>query len=98
MANIRNRNGRWQAQVRRQGSDTLTRTFPTRKEALAGARSQEHQIDDGRAIVRPKATKATLGDRLDRYRTNVTPTKKSAEVEGTELARCCAIRCLSYPR
>ena len=87
MANIRNRNGRWQAQVRRQGSDTLTKTFPTRREALAWARSQEHQIDGGRAIVRPKATKATLGDLLDRYRSNITPTKKSAEVEGYRIGK-----------
>ncbi|MDF2797559.1 MAG: putative integrase [Devosia sp.] len=87
MANIRNRNGRWQAQVRRQGSDTLTKTFPTRKEALAWARAQEHKIDDGRALVRPKATNVTLGDLLDRYRSNVTPTKKSAEVEGYRIGK-----------
>ncbi|WP_082903813.1 DUF2188 domain-containing protein [Devosia elaeis] len=94
MANIRNRNGRWQAQVRRQGSDTLTKTFPTRKEALAWARSQEHQIDNGRAVVRPQSDKATLGDLLDRYRSNITPNKKEPTWRGIGSARCCATRSL----
>ena len=41
MASLRQRNGRWQVQVRRRGHTSVSKTFHLRKDALAWAQRAE---------------------------------------------------------
>ena len=83
MATIRKRNDRWQAQVRRKGSPTLTRSFQTKADAQTWARKVEAEADR-RGL--PAGIKVlddlTVGDILTRYRDTITPTKRGAVREG----------------
>ena len=75
MGSIRKRSGRYQAQVRRQGVQAVSRTFTTKKDALVWVRGIEARIDVGETnIAAPKAL--NLGDLLKRYCEEVTPQKK----------------------
>ena len=67
MGSIRKRSGRYQAQVRRQGVQAVTRTFTTKKDALVWVRGIEARIDVGEInVAAPKAL--NLGDLSKRYR------------------------------
>ena len=86
MGSIRKRSGRYQAQVRRQGVQAVSRTFTTKKDALVWVRGIEARIDVGETnIAAPKAL--NLGDLLKRYREEVTPQKKGAITEIRRLDR-----------
>lgn len=86
MGSIRQRNGKYQAQVRRQGSKPLSRTFKTKKHAQVWLRGVESQLDMGE--VNPSLPKGlTLGDLIDRYRSEITPLKKGKEPESRRLKR-----------
>ena len=86
MGSIRKRSGRYQAQVRRQGVQPVSRTFTTKKDALVWVRGIEARIDVGETnIAAPKAL--NLGDLLKRYREEVTPQKKGAITEIRRLDR-----------
>jgi len=82
MASIRKRNGKWQVQIRRLGSPNLAKSFVMRKDAEAWARQVEVQADrkelpkDQRQLERH-----TIGDLIIRYRDEVTPRKRGADVE-----------------
>jgi integrase len=88
MASVRKRFGNWQAQVRRAGQKTLSRTFEKKAEAVAWARSKEAELD---GAERPEEVVelfcTTLGDLIERYRDTVTPTKKSVRQETYRLNR-----------
>lgn len=86
MGSIRKRSGRYQAQVRRQGVQAVSRTFTTKKDALIWVRGIEAHIDVGEInVAAPKAL--NLGDLLERYREEVTPQKKGASTETRRLDR-----------
>ena len=86
MGSIRKRSGRYQAQVRRQGVQPVSRTFTTKKDALVWVRGIEARIDVGEInVAAPKAL--NLGDLLKRYREEVTPQKKGAITEIRRLDR-----------
>lgn len=85
MASIRKRNGKWQAQVRRHGASSITRSFILKADAQAWARKMESDIEAGRLPER-KLT-GTLGDLLIRYRAEVTPSKRSADKERKRIDR-----------
>ena len=86
MGSIRKRSGRYQAQVRRQGVQGVSRTFTTKKDALVWVRGIEARIDVGEInVAAPKAL--NLGDLLERYREEVTPQKKGAVTEIRRLNR-----------
>ena len=86
MGSIRKRSGRYQAQVRRQGVQAVSRTFTTKKDALIWLRGIEARIDVGETnIAAPKAL--NLGDLLKRYCEEVTPQKKGAATETRRLDR-----------
>lgn len=75
MGTIRKRNGKFQAQIRRDGVPPLSKTFTMNKNAIVWVRGIEARIDIGETYVAaPKAI--TLGDVLTRYRQEVTPQKK----------------------
>jgi len=73
--------GTWQARVRRKGESTLTTTFPTKALAEQWARSIENQIDRGIYVDRTEAESTTIGELIDRYLIEVTPSKKGRRQE-----------------
>lgn len=86
MGSIRKRNGKYQAQVRRTGAPQISKTFTLKKDALIWVRGVEARIDVGdTAIAAPRAT--TLGQLLQRYSEEITPTKKGAAPELRRLRR-----------
>lgn len=71
----------FQAQVRRKGYDTQTRTFETRREAEAWATSVESEMNRGVFVDRSEAERTTFGEALDRYAQEVTAGKRGWETE-----------------
>lgn len=65
MASIYPWRGRWRAQIRRARQRSVSRTFPTRREAEAWARELEHQVDRGRRVG---GARALVGELLKQYR------------------------------
>jgi integrase len=84
MASIRQRSGTWQARVRRKGYPDEVKSFSTKADAQAWARSVETEIDQGIYQNLSPAKSLLLTDVLQRYMEEVTPTKRGAmrEAEG----------------
>lgn len=88
MASISKRSNGWFVQIRRKGFEPEYRTFRTKAEAQKWAREREGVIDRGEAAANRSLLRgATLGDLIDRYVVEVTPTKKSAESERLRLGK-----------
>lgn len=81
---VRRPNG-WQAQIRRVGRPSLTRTFRVRADAESWAAQKESEIARGSYRERSLDHQFTLGLLIDRYLEQVTPFKKGAAVEATRL-------------
>lgn len=82
MANIRKRNGKWQAQVRRDGYSSLTKTFVHRRDAETWARQSEAGLDKSALPLNPQRIRTlSLGALIERYAVEVTPHKLSAYAE-----------------
>ena len=82
MASIRKHRGKWQVQIRRQGSPATSRSFINRKDADNWARQTEVQIDQKCLPHDPRRLQRyTLGELVVRYRDTVTPTKRAARNE-----------------
>jgi hypothetical protein len=82
VANLRIRNGKWQAQVRRAGHKPRTLSFQSKADAQKWARQMEAELD--RAAIPNdlrRADKSTVGDLLNRYRAEVTPRKRGTVPE-----------------
>ena len=86
MASFHPRPGGWQAQVRRRGRAPVSRTFKTKADAQAWAHQTESEIARGVYRDRSQAERFTLGQVLTRYRTEITPLKKSADAEAGRIA------------
>lgn len=71
------RNGRYTARIRRQGTPLQTKTFDHQSDARRWAAETERQIDLGHLITND----CTVGQLLERYGREVTPTKRSFYVE-----------------
>ncbi len=82
MANLRSRNGKWQAQVRRAGHKPRTMSFLSKADAQRWARHMEAELD--RTAI-PNDTRqldsCTIADVMNRYRLEVTPKKRGAASE-----------------
>ena len=88
MATIRKRGEySWEAQVRRRGHPTLTKTFVYRQNAEAWARLNESNMERGLFVSRAAAESTTLKEALDRYGREVTAKKRGAGKEGYVLKR-----------
>jgi len=88
MATFRKRGDKWQARVQRSGQSSLAKSFNTKVEAVKWARYTESQLDLG--TLAPKKAMPPLMRIVDRYLTEVTPTKKGAAQElnrGRQIAR-----------
>lgn len=81
MATITHRKAGYQAQVRRKGYPAVSASFTTKRDAQAWARQIENELDRGLFLSRTEAEKQTLGDILDRYRREVSPTHKGVANE-----------------
>lgn len=80
------RRGRyWRVRVRRRGYPEQGRTFDTKGQAEAWARSVETEMDRGLFVDRTEAEKNLLADIIDRYIREVTPTKRGAAPEEARL-------------
>jgi integrase len=86
MATFRNRNGKWQARIQRQGQVPVSKSFTTRQDAERWARQIEAQMDQGRFVSLRLDERTTLGELVTRYMTEVTPLMKSAEADLIRLA------------
>ena len=76
MASIRQRSGKWQARVLREGYPAEVKSFTTRSEAQKWARQIEGAMDSGGYQSRCEADKMLLSDALLRYAEEVSPTKR----------------------
>ena len=82
MATIRKLRGRWQAQVRRKGLKPRAKSFDTKADAEKWARNLETEFDRGGGFIDTRlAEKMTLRELLERYLTEITPHKRSAQTE-----------------
>jgi integrase len=78
MASFRQRGGKWQARVLRNGYPDQTKTFESKADAEKWARSVESEIDKGHFVSINEAQRTTLGNTIARYLVEVTPTMKGA--------------------
>lgn len=85
MASFRQHGNGWQARIRRQGHPDITKTFEARQDAEKWARAVESSIDKGQFIDINEALRTTLGDVIERYLAEVTPTMKSAVADTIRL-------------
>ena len=81
MATITKRQNKWQVRIRLSNTPTITKTFSRKSNAKKWAREIENKIECGNlgAVVKP--TDETLGEVLEKYLHQITPQKKSSEVE-----------------
>ena len=81
MAAIALHRGKYQARIRRSGFPTISKSFTHKKDAVAWAALTEREIERGEYQSHNDCTRFTLADLLDRYQKDITPTKRSAEIE-----------------
>ncbi|MDV2968611.1 site-specific integrase [Nitratireductor aquimarinus] len=82
MASFRQRNGKWQAQVRRNGHTPLTKSFLSKKDAMQWARQTEAELDAAVLRVdRRVLSRTTVRDLLQRYQKEITPNKRGKASE-----------------
>ncbi len=99
MAAIRKRGKSWRVQIRRRGHPPQFKAFDTRADAEAWARQIESEIDRGAFVSRVEAEKTLIADLLDRYKREITPSKRSSRVEEYTLKRLrIAFGCLPIAR
>lgn len=80
MASIRFRTHKWQCRIQRQGYPILSNSFDTKEDAQRWARGIERSMDLGE-YTSAETTTTTLADLIDRYKKEVTPTKRGAVQE-----------------
>lgn len=81
MASITQRDGRWRVRITRKGHPTIARTFDLRRDAEAFAAVTEASIAQG-TYRAPEAKPVAFRELVERYRTEVTPTKRGSSQEG----------------
>ena len=78
MASIRKRGDfQWEARVRKRGQPVQCKTFTTRAKAESWSKQIESEMDRGVFVSRAEAENTTLAEALDRYMSEVLPTKKA---------------------
>ena len=75
----------WRARVRVNGYPDQSRTFMYRDDAEKWARATERELETAGFVDRREAEKTTLRSVLERYSREVTPSKKSAEIEAVKI-------------
>ena len=85
MATFEKRGQFWRVKIRRAGLPAQTRTFDNKTQAQQWARSVETDFDKGITVDRRSAQRTCLAEILERYRREVTPTKRGAADENLRL-------------
>ena len=85
MATFERRGKFWRVKVRRAGLPAQTQTFDNKLLAQQWARSVEADIDRGITVDRRTAERTSLAQVLERYRREVTPTKRGSADENLRL-------------
>lgn len=75
----------WQAKIRRKGFPVQSRTFMYKDDAEKWVRATEHELETSGFIDRREAEKNSLAEVLQRYKREITPLKKSGEVEAIKI-------------
>lgn len=86
MANIRQRNGKWQVQVRRQGYAPRVKSFRTKADAERWGREQESLIDRGLQADPAELRKMSVRDLLERFQRECIPARKGRRWEDVRVA------------
>lgn len=81
MATFRLRGDSWQVQIRRTGRTPVSRSFASRIEAEEWARRTESGTNEDRPNSQDVNDGPTVGQLLDRYERDITPTKRSCDRE-----------------
>mgnify|MGYP003115009644 CR=1 FL=1 len=88
MATITRRKNSWFVQVRRKGFTPRYRSFQSKAEAQAWARQQEMKIDTREAPkVAAQVLQSPLSKLIDRYKREISPTKRSFDSERLRLSK-----------
>lgn len=88
MATITKRaSGRWQAKVRREGWPDQSKTFQTRADALAWARSVERQMDTRAFIATDSAAQMSFAQAAERYKQFALPKQRGQLQTGQMIDR-----------
>lgn len=82
-------NGTWQAKIRRLGRPSQSKTFVRKADAEAWARATEREMDVGTFINRNDAERTTFAQAVERYLSEVLPTKRAQVQSRYMLARLC---------
>jgi integrase len=85
MASFRQRGGKWQARVIRDGYPDQTKTFESKADAEKWARVLESEIDKGQFVNVSEAQRTNLGDVIARYLLEVTPSMKGVTEDSIRL-------------
>ena len=75
----------WQAKVRRKGFPAQSKTFNTKSEAQRWAALIESEMARGMFLSRKEAERTTLGELIDRYIAEITPTHRGSSSEALRL-------------
>jgi integrase len=75
----------WRVKVRRKGFPEQSRTFEYKEDAEKWARALENELATTGFIDRRSAEKNSFRQVLEKYRTDVTPSKKSKEIEAIKI-------------
>lgn len=88
MASIINRGPfQYQAIIRRKGYPSVTKTFEHKRDAEDWSKVTEAEMVRGVFVSRTEAERTTLGELLERYLAEVTPTKKGWREEKSRIQR-----------
>jgi integrase len=77
MAALRNRNGKWEARIRRKGQPTLSKSFQSKQDAERWSRGIESDIDKGTYTNTVLAERLLFKEIIGRYIQEVTLTTRS---------------------
>ncbi|CAO4147700.1 Tyrosine recombinase XerC [Methylorubrum aminovorans] len=81
MATFRLRGDSWQVQIRRSGRTPVSRSFASRNDAEEWARRIESEVTEDLPNSQDVSDGPTIGQLLDRYERDITPTKRSCDRE-----------------
>ena len=81
MASFRKRGTQWEAQVRKLGWPSVSKSFPSKAEAQRWASVIESEMTREVFVDRSRLNELTLADLLLRYGKEITPSKKGQETE-----------------
>lgn len=83
MPTYENRDGVWRAKIRLTGMPSESDTFQTKGKAVAWATKREQEL---RELRKGGIVQGTLGNAMERYRLEVSPTKRGAKFEDLRLS------------